>query len=198
MALALKPVSIFTCTAFNDGTAEILQWSGSVRLIQFRSCILTSDETTCITVSFVDTSHWHQRWIVWYIKMWYNDLFICTVMRLTCKLGKDGEYSVLGFELCVNLRHVNYWWLNMISKMNDLRVCSYQNRELTQLIRKSFLKNVTGREGDLQFCINLLRVLWVTGRVFCFYATGCQHPWAQPWAEHFCRDIGTMFFAVWT
>jgi hypothetical protein len=113
----------------------------------------------CTTVSFADTSHWHQRWIVWYIKMWYNDLLICTIMRLTCKLGKDVEYSVLGFELCVNLRHVNYWWLNMISKMNDLRVCSYQNRELTQLIRKSFLKNVTGREGDLQFCINFVTCL---------------------------------------
>jgi len=134
------------------------KWSGSVRLIQHGSCILTADDTACITASFVDTSHWHQRWIDWYIKMWYNDLLICLVIRLTCKLDKDGEHSVLDFELCVIFSHVNYLRPNVISKMNDLRVCSYQNRELTQLICKSFFKNVTGREDDIQFCINLLRV----------------------------------------
>jgi len=27
--------------------------------------------------------------------------------------------------------------------------------------------------------------VWVTGPVFCFYATRCQHPWAQPWGWTF-------------
>lgn len=178
-----SPWSRFQYSHAQPSTMEQLKhykWSGSVRVIQHGSSILTSDDTACTTVSFVDTSHWHQRWIDWYIKMWYNDLLVCSVIRLTCKLDKDGEYSVLGFELCVNLRHVNYWWLNMIPKMNDLRVCSNQNRELKQLICKSFLKIWLAEKMIFNFASICYESLWVTGQVFGFCDTGCQHPWAQP------------------
>lgn len=135
---------------------KFYRWSGSVRLIQYGSWNMIVDDTAITAVSFDYTSHWHRLWIDWNIKTWYNDLLGFTVVRLTCKLGNDGEYSVLWFELTVNLPHLNYWWLNIITKMTDIGVCSYQNRELTQLICKSFFFNVTVSE-DLQFFISSIR-----------------------------------------